>query len=45
MVEITEYIQFIGFNSKENGMYLISREAPTPQEKFNIKNLKKGGVL
>ena len=39
MVEITEYIQFIGFNSKENGMYLISREAPTPQEKSITKSL------
>lgn len=39
MVEITEYIQFRGFNSKEKGMYLISREAPTPQEKSITKSL------
>jgi len=39
MVEITEYIQFIGFNSKNNNMYLISREAPTPQEKSITKSL------
>ena len=39
MVEITEYIQFMGFNSKNNNMYLISREAPTPQEKSITKSL------
>ena len=39
MVEITEYIQFMGFNSKNKNMYLISREAPTPQEKSITKSL------
>ena len=39
MVEITEYIQFMGFNSKSKNMYLVSREAPTPQEKSITKSL------
>ena len=39
MVEITEYIQFMGFNSKNKNMYLVSREAPTPQEKSITKSL------
>lgn len=45
-VEITEYIQFMGFNSKNENLYLIERNAPTPDEKEILKNLPfKQGVL
>ena len=39
MVEIIEKIQFNKFDSKELGFYLISRDAPTPDEKELIEDL------
>lgn len=45
-LEIKEYIQFMGFNSKTEKLYLIERNAPTPDEKEILKNLPfKQGVL
>lgn len=45
-LEINEYIQFTGFNSKEEKLFLIERNAPTPDEKEILKNLPfKQGVL
>lgn len=38
-LEIKEYIQFADFNSKDFGLYLIERNAPTPAEKEIIKNI------
>lgn len=35
----TEYIEFMDFNSKSEGLFLISRDAPTPSEKNIVKNL------
>lgn len=45
-LEIKEYIQFMGFNSKNEKLYLIERNAPTPDEKEILKNLPfKQGIL
>ena len=45
-LEINEYIQFMGFNSKNEKLYLMERNAPTPDEKEILKNLPfKQGVL
>lgn len=38
-LEITEFIQFEGFNSKDLGLYLIERDAPTPEEKEVVENI------
>ncbi|HFI0463825.1 TPA: hypothetical protein ACGO1T_001015 [Streptococcus suis] len=43
---IKEYIEFHGFNSKELGLYLVTRDAPTPEEKEVIEDIPfKQGVL
>ncbi len=43
---INEYIVFGKFNSKEQGYYLITRDAPTPSEKSVTENLNyMNGVL
>lgn len=39
MIEIKEHIRFGNFNSRELGLYLISRDAPSPEEKEAIENL------
>lgn len=45
-LEINEYIQFMGFNSKIEKLYLIERNAPTPDEKEILKDIPfKQGVL
>lgn len=45
-LEINEYIQFMNFNSKNEKLYLIERNAPTPEEKEIIKDIPfKQGVL
>lgn len=45
-VRIDEYIKFMSFNSKSEGLYLVERHAPTPEEKSIIKNLPyRQGVL
>lgn len=45
-LEINEYIQFMSFNSKNEKLYLIERNAPTPDEKEIIKDIPfKQGVL
>lgn len=45
-LEVNEYIQFMNFNSKSEKLYLIERNAPTPDEKEILKNLPfKQGVL
>lgn len=45
-LEINEYIQFMGFNSKNEKLYLIERNAPTPDEKEILKDIPfKQGVL
>ena len=45
-LEINEYIQFMGFNSKNEKLYLIERNAPTPEEKEILKDIPfKQGVL
>lgn len=45
-LEINEYIQFMSFNSKNEKLYLIERNAPTPDEKEILKNLPfKQGIL
>ncbi|MFI3632813.1 hypothetical protein [Streptococcus parauberis] len=38
-LEITEFIQFKEFNSKDLGLYLIERDAPTPDEKEVIEDI------
>lgn len=46
LLEINEYIQFKEFNSRAENLYLINREAPTPDEKSIIKNIPfQQGVL
>lgn len=46
MIEITEYIEFGQFNSKDEGFYLIDRSADTPSEKTVTENLNySNGVL
>lgn len=37
--EITELIQFKGFNSKDFGLFLLERDAPTPDEKEIIESI------
>ena len=45
-LEINEYIQFMGFNSKNEKLYLIERNASTPDEKEILKDIPfKQGVL
>lgn len=45
-LEINEYIQFMSFNSKNEKLYLIERNAPTPDEKEILKDIPfKQGVL
>ena len=45
-LEINEYIQFMSFNSKHEKLYLIERNAPTPEEKEILKDIPfKQGVL
>ena len=45
-LEINEYIQFMSFNSKKEKLYLIERNAPTPEEKEILKDIPfKQGVL
>lgn len=45
-LEINEYIQFMKFNSKNEKLYLIERNAPTPEEKEILKDIPfKQGVL
>ena len=45
-LEINEYIQFMSFNSKNEKLYLIERNAPTPEEKEILKDIPfKQGVL
>lgn len=45
-LKINEYIQFMGFNSKNEKLYLIERNAPTPDEKEILKDIPfKQGVL
>lgn len=45
-LEINEYIQFMNFNSKNEKLYLIERNAPTPEEKEILKDIPfKQGVL
>lgn len=45
-LEINEYIQFMDFNSKNEKLYLIERNAPTPDEKEILKDIPfKQGVL
>ena len=45
-LEIHEYIQFMGFNSKNETLHLIERNAPTPEEKEILKDIPfKQGVL
>lgn len=45
-LEINEYIQFMNFNSKNEKLYLIERNAPTPDEKEILKDIPfKQGVL
>lgn len=45
-LEINEYIQFMKFNSKNEKLYLIERNAPTPDEKEILKDIPfKQGVL
>ena len=45
-LEINEYIQFMEFNSKNEKLYLIERNAPTPEEKEILKDIPfKQGVL
>ena len=39
MIEIKEQIQVNQFNSKKLGLYLIDRDAPTPEEKEIIEDL------
>jgi hypothetical protein len=39
VVEIKEMIEFADFNTKENNLYLVSREAPTPEEKEIIEDI------
>lgn len=39
MVEIKEHIRFMDFNSKEEGYYLIDRDAPSPDEKEIIEDI------
>lgn len=38
-LEIKEFIQFMNFNSKNEKLYLVERNAPTPDEKEIIKDL------
>ncbi|MBF0747282.1 hypothetical protein IR073_06455 [Gemella sp. 19428wG2_WT2a] len=46
MVKINEMIEFVGFNSKEHNLYLINRDAPSPQEKEIVEDIPfKQGVL
>lgn len=46
MIEIVEKIQFGQFDSKEEGFYLVEREAPTPSEKTVTENLSyANGIL
>ena len=45
-LEINEYIQFMSFNSKNEKLYLIERNAPTPDEKEILKDIPfKQGIL
>lgn len=45
-LEINEYIEFMDFNSKKEGLLLLNRYAPTPEEKSVIKNIPyQQGVL
>lgn len=45
-LEIKEFIQFMGFNSKNEKLYLIERNAPTPEEKEIVKDIPfRQGVL
>ncbi|MEQ9809179.1 hypothetical protein [Streptococcus jiangjianxini] len=39
MKKITEYIQFGNFNSKDLELYLVERDAPTPNEKEIIEDI------
>lgn len=39
VVEIKEMIEFAGFNTKKNNLYLLSRDAPTPEEKEIIEDI------
>lgn len=39
MLEINELIQFKDFNSKDFNLYLLERDAPTPDEKEVIENI------
>lgn len=36
-IVIKNYIEFMNFNSKSEKLYLLDRQAPTPDEKRNIK--------
>lgn len=46
MIDIVEKIQFGQFDSKEEGFYLVEREAPTPSEKTITENLSyANGIL
>ena len=43
---ISEYIEFGEFNSKSEGFYVLSRDAPTPAEKLVTENLNyMNGIL
>lgn len=45
-LKLTDYIQFMEFNSKKENLLLLDRDAPTPSEKEIIKDLPyKQGVL
>lgn len=45
ILEITEYIQFGGFNSKSLNLYLIERDAPLPEEKYKeVSNPLRQGI-
>lgn len=39
VVEIKEMIEFAGFNTKDNHLYLINRNAPSPAEKEVIEDI------
>src|SRR5699024_11943405 len=39
MIEIKEQIEVNKFNSKRLGLYLLNRDAPTPEEKEIIEDL------
>ena len=46
VVEIKEMIEFAGFNTKEHNLYLLNRDATTPEEKEIIEDIPfRQGVL